>query len=65
MKKKILTLTEELNEIKRVMKKLLNENEDNIPINQRKNIIDVGPNWSIYHDKSDDNNAGKKRCNSP
>lgn len=58
MKKKVLTLTEELNEIKRVMKKLLNENEDNIPINQRKNIIDVGPNWNIYRDKSDDNNSG-------
>ena len=56
MKKKVLTLAEELNEIKRVMKKLLNE--DNIPISQRKDVIDVGPNWSIYRDKSVNNNTG-------
>jgi hypothetical protein len=67
MKKRTLTLTQELNEIKRVMKQLLNENENNIPINQRKDIIDVDPRyWNIYHevtpkerDKSDgDDNGG-------
>ena len=57
MKKKVLTLAEELNEIKRVMKKLLNE--DNIPINQRKDIINVDHRyWNIYRDKSDNNNSG-------
>lgn len=61
MKKRTLTLTEELNEIKRVMKQLLNENEDNIPINQRKDIIDVDPRyWNIYHDKSGSGDNGGK-----
>lgn len=61
MKKRTLTLTEELNEIKRVMKQLLNENEDNVPINQRKDIIDVDPRyWNIYHDKSGSGDNGGK-----
>jgi hypothetical protein len=61
MKKRSLTLREELNEIKRVMKQLLNENEDNIPINQRKDIIDVDPRyWNIYHDKSGSGDNGGK-----
>jgi len=59
MKKRTLTLTQELNEIKRVMKQLLNE--DNIPINQRKDIIDVDPRyWNIYHDKSGSGDNGGK-----
>lgn len=61
MKKRTLTLTEELNEIKRVMKQLLNENEDNIPINQRKDIIDVDPRYhNIYRDKSGSGDNGGK-----
>jgi len=61
MKKRTLTLTEELNEIKRVMKQLLNENENNVPINQRKDIIDVDPRyWNIYHDKSGSGDNGGK-----
>jgi len=61
MKKRSLTLTEELNEIKRVMKQLLNENKDNIPINQRKDIINVDTRYqNIYHDKSGSgDNSGK------
>ena len=59
MKKRTLTLTQELNEIKKVMKQLLNE--DNIPINQRKDIIDVDPRyWNIYHDKSGSGDNGGK-----